>query len=55
MSKIIRFPIERTQPRPAHARRAAGEIILFPGVRYEYLKDADVSLRPPVSRRGQRR
>lgn len=55
MSKIIRFPIERTQPRAAHARRAAGEIILFPGVRYEYLKGADAGMPLPVSRRGQRR
>ena len=54
MSKIVRFPIERTTPRQASARRAAGEIILFPGVRYEYLSDADAGVRSRVSRRGRR-
>ena len=55
MRKIIRFPIERTMPRRAHAWRGAGEIILFPGVRYEYLGDAEEHTRPRVSRHGHHR
>lgn len=52
MSKIIRFPIERTTPRHGRTRRAAGKVVLFPGVRYEYLSGVEEHARPRISRRG---
>ncbi len=45
MARVIRFPAARTAERQAAAAAAAGgdgrtaEIIIFPGVRYEYLDD----------------
>ena len=45
MARVIRFPAARTAERNPAAAAAAGEdgrtaeIIIFPGVRYEYLDD----------------
>ncbi len=53
MGTVLKFTLKRTTVRPPKGQRREGDVIIFPGVRYEHSKKANPIKARPHRRRGE--